>query len=126
VFYSGADDITLTSGDVTLESTGNATATVTVIGTGNFYRVIALSNISGNGKIRFTIEAETASDAAGNLAAASDPSNWVEVINGESAVPTTGEKGVAFLLMLLLAGALRVFALESRNLQPKKTSSSKS
>ncbi|MDB4923221.1 cadherin-like beta sandwich domain-containing protein [Mucilaginibacter sp.] len=61
---------TLSAGDITLITTGTATGTVGVTGTGATLTV-TISNVSGLGTIRFSIGTGTASDKAGNLAAAS-------------------------------------------------------
>ncbi len=61
VTYTGADTITLASGDVTLNRTGTANGTAAVSGTGTGTRTITISNITGNGTIGISIAAGTAS-----------------------------------------------------------------
>ncbi len=64
---------TLGTGDITLNTTGGATGTVNVSGSG-LTRTVTISSITGNGTIGISIAANTASDTAGNLAPASGAS----------------------------------------------------
>jgi len=73
VTYSGADTVSLSSSDITLNSTDTATGTIDVAGSGTS-RVVVISNISGNGTLGISIAAGTASDQAGNNAPAAGPS----------------------------------------------------
>lgn len=62
VTYQGVQTITLNPADVTLQSSGTATAaTITVTGSG-LSRTVTLSNISGEGAIAVVIEAGSAVD----------------------------------------------------------------
>jgi hypothetical protein len=82
VTYTGADAITLAPGNVMLNATGTANGTVAVSGTGTGSRTVTISNITGyDGTLGITIAANTASDAAGNRAAGSGPSNTFTVDN---------------------------------------------
>jgi Kelch motif/Galactose oxidase, central domain len=74
VTYSNANTVTLTAGNVTLNSTGNATGTIAVSGSGATSRTVTISNISGGGTLGISIEAGTASNDTGNVAAAAGPS----------------------------------------------------
>jgi hypothetical protein len=74
VTYSGADAVTLTTGDVVLNQTGDANGTVGVSGAGLGSRTVTISAISGSGTLGISINADTASDAAGNSAAGAGPS----------------------------------------------------
>ena len=91
VTYTGADTITLASGDVTLNRTGTANGTAAVSGTGTGTRTITISNITGNGTIGISIAAGTASDLAGNTAASSGPSATFMVYNSSNSptIPAT-------------------------------------
>jgi len=71
---------TLTAGDLTLNRTGDANGTVTVAGSGNT-RTVTISGITGNGTLGISLAAGTASDVAGNLAAAAGPSATFTVFN---------------------------------------------
>ena len=71
---------TLAPGNITLVSTGSATGTLAVSGSG-LTRTVTVSNISGNGSLGIAIAAGTASDMAGNLAPASGPSTTCTVDN---------------------------------------------
>lgn len=64
---------TLSTADVSLQTTGTAAGTVSVSGTGAS-RLVSIDNPSGDGTIRISIAAGTASDLVGNLAPASGPS----------------------------------------------------
>jgi hypothetical protein len=74
VSYAGASTVTLAPGDVTLNTTGNATGTVSVTGFGALSRTVTISSITGDGSIGISIAAGTASDAVGNFAPAAGPS----------------------------------------------------
>ena len=75
ITYGGADQITLAGSHVTLNKTGSAAAgSVVVSGTGATNRTVTISDITGSGALGISIASGTASDAAGNLAAAMGPS----------------------------------------------------
>ena len=71
VTYADANLVstTLAVDDITLNQTGSAHGMLTVSGSGDSYTV-TLSDITGDGALGFAIEAGTASDLAGNQAAA--------------------------------------------------------
>ncbi|MEO6977987.1 MAG: cadherin-like beta sandwich domain-containing protein, partial [Mucilaginibacter sp.] len=76
---------TLANANVTLNPTGTATAsTVNVTGSG-LTRTVTISGITGNGTLGISIAAGTATDLAGNSAAAAGPSTTFTVDN---VVPT--------------------------------------
>ncbi|PYT46567.1 MAG: hypothetical protein DMG44_20350, partial [Acidobacteria bacterium] len=80
---------TLASGNITLNTTGTASATtIGITGTGTT-RTVTLSGISGDGTIGISIAAGTASDTAGNLAPAAGPSATFTVDNSAPAAPST-------------------------------------
>jgi hypothetical protein len=60
----------LSAADILVTRTGTANGTVAVTGTGNSSRTISVSGFSGNGSVAIEIKAGTATDAAGNAAAA--------------------------------------------------------
>ncbi|MCX6344517.1 MAG: ice-binding family protein [Armatimonadetes bacterium] len=74
ITYGGANTVTLVAGNVTLNKTGTANGTVAVSGSGTATRTVRISSITGNGTLGISIAANTASDAAGNLALAAGPS----------------------------------------------------
>jgi len=58
VTYTGADNVTLAAGNVTLNKTGDANGSVTVTGAGTSSRTITVSNITGfNGTLGISIAA---------------------------------------------------------------------
>jgi hypothetical protein len=81
VNYAGASTVTLVPGDVTLNTTGNATGAVSVTGTGALSRTVTISSITGDGSIGISIAAGTAADSVGNLAPAAGPSATFNVDN---------------------------------------------
>jgi hypothetical protein len=81
VSYSGATSISLTTAQISGNSTGGASCSVTVSGSGAESRVVTLSSCTGNGTFRFSITAGTASDLAGNTAPGAGPSVAVTVDN---------------------------------------------
>ena len=91
VTYSDADAVTLALGDVTLNKSGTADGTVSVGGSGTASRTVAISDIIGNGTLGISISVGTASDNAGNSAAAAGPSTVFNVDNAAPTAPTTVE-----------------------------------
>jgi hypothetical protein len=81
ITYGGADAVTLVAGNVTLNTTGDATGTVAVTGTGDVTRTVTISSITGNGTLGISIASGTASDTAGNTAPAAGPSTTFTVDN---------------------------------------------
>ena len=69
VTYMDATSTTLVFGDITLIPTGNATGTISLSGSGNV-RTVTINTISGDGTLAISIDSGTASDGAGNSAAA--------------------------------------------------------
>ncbi|MCP4643593.1 MAG: exo-alpha-sialidase [bacterium] len=101
VTYTGADTITLADGDVSLLTTGDASADATVsAGAGPDERTITLANFTGTGDITPRIAAGTATDLAGNATAQTDATQAVTV-SGGSEVPL--HRGVAAILMACIA-----------------------
>ncbi len=76
---------TLAAGNVTLNTTGTATGTVAVTGSGTT-RTVTISSITGDGTLGISLAAGTASDNAGNLAAAAGPSTPFIVDNTPPAI----------------------------------------
>lgn len=92
ITYGGADNVTPSAGNVTLNQTGSANGTVAVSGTGNASRTVTISGITGEGTLGISIAAETASDCAGNLAEAAGPSAVVTVyLSPAGPLPTIAE-----------------------------------
>ena len=83
--YTGASSLTLSPSDVVLNTTGTATGTISVTGSGNTTRAITISNITGDGTLGISILADTATDIAGNKALAYSPS---EVFTVDNTIPT--------------------------------------
>ncbi|MDP4092738.1 MAG: S-layer homology domain-containing protein [Bacillota bacterium] len=86
ITYTGADNVTLANGDITLNKIGTADGTVTVSGSGNTTRTVTISNVIGNGTLGISVAAGTGADNAGNTAAASGPSGTFTVDNTAPAV----------------------------------------
>jgi hypothetical protein len=101
VTYGGADAVTLTAQDVTLNKTGSANGTVTVSGTGAGTRTIMISSITGSGTLGVSIAANTASDAAGNIAGGAGPSTVFTVDNSSGDLNGDGDVTVADALKAL-------------------------
>lgn len=81
VIYEGADTITQSDTDITLNKTGTANGMISVSGTGNTTRMATVSNIVGDGTLAISIASGTESYAAGNLAAQSEASEAFTVDN---------------------------------------------
>ncbi|MBL7714082.1 MAG: hypothetical protein JNL01_01360 [Bdellovibrionales bacterium] len=88
VTYTGENAISLASGDVTLNTTGGATCSKAVTGTGST-RTVTLSSCSGNGTVGISIAAGTASDTIGNLSVAAGPSSNFTVDTAAPAAPSS-------------------------------------
>src|SRR5204862_7731422 len=77
---------TLGVGDITLTTTGTATASISgVTGTGTT-RTVTVSSITGNGTLGISIAAGTATDTLGNTAPAAGPSTTFTVDNSGPAI----------------------------------------
>lgn len=87
ITYGGADMVSLTAGNVTLNSTGSASGTVAVTGSGTSSRTVTISGITGDGTLGISIAAGTASDTAGNTAAAAGPGSVFTVDNTPPPAP---------------------------------------
>ena len=81
IAYLEANSVTLANANVTLNKTGSANGTVAVTGSGNSARTVSISSITGDGTLGITIAAASASDNAGNNAAASEASTTFTVDN---------------------------------------------
>ena len=81
VTYLGANAITLADGDVTLNKTGTADGTFSISGEGASSRTVTIINIIGDGTLGISIGPGTATDSAGNSAAAAGPSGTFGVDN---------------------------------------------
>ncbi len=81
VTYSGASSVNLTSGAITLNTTGTATGSVSVTNGTTSAPTVVISSITGNGTLGISIGTGTASDAAGNTAAGAGPSATFTVDN---------------------------------------------
>ena len=86
VTYTGASEVTLDTGDVTVN--GTATTAVSVTGSGTLLRIVTLAEIIGSGNVSISIAADTAVDAAGNTAPVVGPSVGFEVNNTAVALST--------------------------------------
>jgi hypothetical protein len=108
VTYTGADTVTLADANITLNKTGTTNGTIAVTGTGNTTRTVTISGITGDGTLGISIAAGTASDTAGNLAAASGPSSTFTVDNKVIIGDINGDVSVdlkdAILALQLLSG----------------------
>ena len=78
---------TLAAGDITLNTTGTASGTLGVTGSG-LTDMVTISGITGDGSLGISIAAGTASDLAGNLAPAAGPSETFTVDNTGPTVST--------------------------------------
>lgn len=92
VTYTGASSITLVIGNVSLNTTGGASAAIvsaTLSSAANIYIYnVQLNNFTGNGTVGITIAAGTATDPAGNAALASAASATLSVDNITPSVPS--------------------------------------
>lgn len=75
------DQSTLGTGDITLNTTGTANASVSLDGGTGTTRTVTLTNITGDGWLGISIDAGSASDQAGNLSSSAGPSETFIVDN---------------------------------------------
>ena len=68
---------TLVLGDITLNKTGTASGTVSMVADSSTSYTVTISDITGNGTLGITVAAGTASDEAGNLAAAATSTTFL-------------------------------------------------
>ncbi len=81
ITYSGADTVSLSVSDITLNTTDTATGSVAVSGSGLDTRTVTVSGITGTGEIGISVAAGTASDVWGD-APAVGPSTAFTVTGG--------------------------------------------
>ncbi len=81
ITYQGADFVTLSNTDVSLNVTGTANGTVSVSGTGTSARTVTISNITGDGTIGISIAAGSARNFADDYAPGAGPSATFTVDN---------------------------------------------
>lgn len=70
ITYTGATAVTLDAADITLNTASIVNRTITVTGTGTTTRTVTINSITGDGDFSISIAADTASNTAGNSAAA--------------------------------------------------------
>ncbi len=80
---------TLSTSNITLNKTGSANGTVTLVENSATNYTVTISNITGAGTLGISIGAGTASDMAGNLAPASGPSTTFNVVDLRSQTTTS-------------------------------------
>ena len=85
VSYTGASSVTLNNGHITLNSTGSASGSVKVSGSGTSSRTVTIIGITGDGTLGITVAAGSATDGVGNPAAVG-PSSTFTVDNTGPAV----------------------------------------
>jgi hypothetical protein len=102
--YANADNITLVLGNITLNKTGDANGTLALSGTGNT-RTVTISGISGDGTLAISIAANSATDNAGNNAAAANSAIITVVSNQTGTLSISGNTVVGETLEANLADA---------------------
>jgi hypothetical protein len=81
ITYTGADNITLTAGNLTLNKSGNANATAAVSGSGATTRTVTISGISGDGTLGISIGAGTANALGGTVTASASSASTSFVVD---------------------------------------------
>ncbi len=81
ITITGGTTFNLTVGDITLNTTGSATGTVTVTNGNTANPTVTITGITGNGTIGISIAAGVASDGSGNTSPAAGPSTTFIVDN---------------------------------------------
>ena len=108
IAYAKAIGITLSAGNVTLNTTGDATGRVAVSGAGTTSRTVTVSGITGNGTIGISIAAGTASDSSGAVAPPAGPSATFTVRNYfiSGKVTATGPSAASSGFTITLSGTV--------------------
>ncbi len=81
ITFTGAGKVTLTSADVTLNTTGTANGTIEVDGSNQASRTVRISNVIGSGTIGISLKAGIAKSVSGDLSVATGPSSTFKVQN---------------------------------------------
>lgn len=96
VTYSGADTVSLSSGDITVNATGPSCDAPVIFNGSTLTPSVSLSNCTGNGSVGITVAANTSSDEASNQNLSSSASTTVTVSN--TICPTGGAEGEYILV----------------------------
>ena len=96
VTYSGADTVSLTSVDITVNATGPSCDVPVIYNGSTTTPTVTLNNCTGNGSVGISVAANTSSDEAGNQNLASSASSTVTVTN--PICPTGGAEGEYILV----------------------------
>jgi hypothetical protein len=105
--FHGSD---LSVADVILNRTGTANADVVVTGSGTQWQV-TLTNVTGKGTLGISLAAGTASDNAGNAAAAAGPSGTAAIAGaavlkvGQNVPPASLPPGKSYAFVIIIANA---------------------
>lgn len=86
VTYTGAQSVSLTETSVTLNTSGDATCSVAVLGAGLTNRTVRLTSCTGSGTVGMSLEADSARDVAGNPDPGAGPSATFAVDNSSPTV----------------------------------------
>lgn len=111
VTYTGADTINLNSSMITLNGETVGCGAPTVAEAGVDTRIITVKGCSGNGSLSISIAQDSASDGAGNKAAAVIPSSNVTVDNSPPTIsigagaPAIGDSSTTFSWVVTYSGA---------------------
>ena len=82
----GVDSVTLASSDVILNSTGTASCSKAVTGSGTSTRTVTLSSCTGNGSVTISLPANVLTDTALNNSAAAGPSGTALTVDNTAPV----------------------------------------
>lgn len=81
VTYTGADVITLATGDVTVNKSGSANGTAAVSGSGATTRTVTISGITGDGSLGISIASGTASASGGAITASASAAGTTFIVD---------------------------------------------
>ncbi len=84
ITYDGAESITLSAADVTLNKVGTADGVVTISGDGPTTRTVTISDITGDGSLSISLAAGTAINSNGDPALPAGPSAIVAISSIET------------------------------------------
>ena len=84
VTYTGADTVTLITGNVTVNKTGTANGTAAVSGSGATTRTVTISDITGDGTLGISIAAGTASASGGAITASASAASATFIVDNSA------------------------------------------
>jgi hypothetical protein len=122
--YSGADSVNLNTSKITLNTTGTASCSKAVSGSGLITRTVALTTCTGDGTVGITVVSGTGVDTAGNNSASKTSSTFMVNNSGPIAVispPSTAKTSSSKVNYIVTYSNANSVSLNSSNISLNKT-----